>query len=173
MSNCNMEAIIRSPSSSKSYMHLSSRFMVLTIVGSSPKKNGLSASMSDRTLRSFWPNSMISSGLCTPIPCAFTFLAPCKWFKCISEIRWKSQHTKLYIPSAALLNTLYTVTWKGDISLSGHVRIACSPLTFHISPQKSSMHGGHDNEIIPPLCLLFYSPLAPSGLCKLPEHTYC
>lgn len=48
----------------------------LTVVGSSPKKNGLSANISDNTLRSCLPNSSISSGLWTPIPCALTFLPP-------------------------------------------------------------------------------------------------
>lgn len=47
-----------------------------TVVGSSPKKNGLSAKMSDSTLMSRLPNSSISSGLCTPMPCALTFLIP-------------------------------------------------------------------------------------------------
>lgn len=49
---------------------------ILTVVGSSPKKNGLSANSSDKIFKSCLPNSSISSGLCTPIPCALTFLAP-------------------------------------------------------------------------------------------------
>lgn len=41
---------------------------ILTVVGSSPKKKGLSASVSESTLRSVQPNWDTSSGLCTPIP---------------------------------------------------------------------------------------------------------
>lgn len=45
---------------------------VLTNDGSSPKKNGLSASSSERVLRSSFPSSIISSGLWTPMPWALT-----------------------------------------------------------------------------------------------------
>ena len=48
------------------------RFLIVTSEGSSPKKNGLSASNSERVVKSSLPNSTISSGLWTPIPWAFT-----------------------------------------------------------------------------------------------------
>ena len=53
-------------------------FYFITRVGSSPKKNVLSASMSWRTLRSSWPMRMISSGVWTPMPVARTFFRPCE-----------------------------------------------------------------------------------------------
>lgn len=59
-------------------------FRLLTEVGSSPKKKGLSASMSLRTLRSSQPNCSTSSGVWSPMPWALTLRAPCNQSNYIS-----------------------------------------------------------------------------------------
>lgn len=71
--------------------HFENMFYVPTVVGSSPKKNGLSAKMSDSTLMSRFPNSSISSGLCTPMPCALTFFIP--WNHWIWDNHQQNKHT--------------------------------------------------------------------------------
>lgn len=76
------------------------RWHWLTVVGSSPKKKGLSSRISDSTFRSFLPNSSISSGLWTPIPWALTFLQP-----------WN--HWTMRQPSTNNVTGVYKYFWFG------------------------------------------------------------